>query len=215
MVADGYGRYTPTLAGYDVLRVLRFDAALSQHVGDVLALLTLDTDWVQVGDPVSNVVQAAFVILDSFYGGLMIGAVMSFLGAIPEGWLALDGSTYQQVDYPELTATLDAVFRDDGAGTFTLPDVTGRFLVSDGGGYALGDIGGEAAHVLTVGELPPHSHSYTEPQPPTLIGDNGPGIPSVQLLTPGVPTGTTGSGEAHENRPPFLAVRYAIFSGRG
>lgn len=198
-----------------MMRVVQFDGSLSQHVGDALAQLTLERSWVEVGDTVSDVVQAAFLLLESFYGGVMIGAIMSFLGAVPEGWLPLDGSTYAQEDYPELTATLDAVYRDDGAGEFTLPDVSARFLLSDGGGYSLGDSGGEAAHVLTVAEIPAHTHDYVMPNPAIDLGNVGPPIPAVQTITPGTPTSATGGGEAHENMPPFVVVRYAIFTGRG
>lgn len=36
--------------------------------------------------------------------------------------------------------------------------LTDKFLVGAGNDYALGDVGGEAEHTLTVAELPQHSH---------------------------------------------------------
>ncbi|MCX4384268.1 MAG: hypothetical protein OSJ39_00545 [Clostridia bacterium] len=39
-------------------------------------------------------------------------------------------------------------------------DYTGRVLVGSGAGYALGATGGEATHILTVAEMPRHTHSF-------------------------------------------------------
>ena len=40
----------------------------------------------------------------------------------------------------------------------TWEQVTGRFLMAAGGGYTSGTTGGEASHLLTLNELPPHRH---------------------------------------------------------
>ena len=145
----------------------------------------------------------------------MVGAVSYFLGNLPSGWLALDGSTYDQADYPELTTKLDSQYRNDGNGTFTLPDMGGLFVTGAGSSYSLGDLGGASDVTLTVGELPIHSHTYT---PPVANVDlEAPGVPDVLAAGVGVPTqtGSTGDGDAHENLPPFVALNYGIFCGRG
>ena len=72
--------------------------------------------------------------------------------------------------------------------------------------YALGAIGGEEKHTLTLKEIPPHSHTYhwekDSPHECGLEGCHGhhEGMDSQ--------TSTEGGGKPHENRPPFIALMY-------
>lgn len=214
MVADGIGRHTPTLSGRKITRALSIDDALISHVSDAIAQLTIENNWVEVDDPISDITEECFDALDSWYFGLMlVGQVSSFLGAVPSAWLELDGSTHNKVDFPELWAALDAQYRD--ATTFTLPDFSDLFLASAGSGtYSLGDTGGEDDHTLTTAEMPAHTHTYV---PPVFDVDlEAPGVPDILAARLGAPTatGSTGGGTAHENRPPFHAVIMGIFAGR-
>jgi hypothetical protein len=75
------------------------------------------------------------------------GDIKAWSGAVADiatknpGWVLADGS--------ERTI--------DGA-TFTVPDLRGLFLVGAGSSYEVGATGGEAAHTLTVDEMPSHAH---------------------------------------------------------
>lgn len=152
--------------------------------------------------------------------------------AIPEGALECDGATYLRTDYPTLYAAMDAAFVVD-ADHFAVPDLRGRTIIGSGSGtgltaYSPGDTGGEEAHTLTTAEIPSHSHGVTDP---THSHAEGTTAPTVEDIGPGVPTpgvvgvvGTTGAaatgisiqntggGGAHENRQPFVALRYAIWT---
>lgn len=214
MVADGIGRHTPTLSGRKITRALSIDDALVSHVSDAIAQLTFDTNWVDVGDSIDDVVSECFEALDSWYlGQMFIGQISSFLGALPSSWLALDGASHNKVDYPELWEALDSQYRD--ATTFTLPDLSDLFLANAGTGtYVLGDTGGEDDHTLTTAEMPVHTHTYL---PPIVDLDlEGLGVPDILAarLGPPIATGAAGGGASHENRPPFHAVIMGIFSGR-
>lgn len=142
-----------------------------------------------------------------------IGTVLpTAAAAIPDYALACDGATYMRVDYPELYAALDTAFIVD-ADHFRVPDLAGRVVIGDGTGggpfsYAVGDTGGEATHTLTIAEMPSHSHSYTSP---LLSGTATPPPLDVALPNP-IPssTGSTGGDGAHENRQPYLALRWYI-----
>lgn len=83
----------------------------------------------------------------------------------------------------------------------------GRFLLGADSTYAAGSTGGEAAHTLTVDEMPRHNHEignlnawgnatpYMTVQAQDKKGFGG----NVQTMF-------AGGGKAHNNMPPFLAV---------
>lgn len=85
--------------------------------------------------------------------------------------------------------------------------IGGRFLLGADSTYAAGSTGGEAAHTLTVDEMPKHNHGLdnyntsgnTTPfltvQHQDKIGYGG----NVQTMY-------AGGGKAHNNLPPYLAV---------
>lgn len=97
-----------------------------------------------------------------------------------------------------------------------------RFLVGVGSKYAIGQIGGEETHTLTVAEIPSHTHSVNtnkiEPsvfntKPSSATGNliEGEGVVLTAYWaysgtqTPREGSQTGGSG-AHNNLPPYLAV---------
>lgn len=57
--------------------------------------------------------------------------------------------------------------------SFTTPNFVDRFIVQATGLYAVGDVGGEAEHVLTIPELPAHTHGVTDPGHTHDITDPG------------------------------------------
>lgn len=85
------------------------------------------------------------------------------------------------------------------------------FLLAAGDSYAAGSVGGEAAHTLTVDEMPSHAHNYkrhafdrydTDPE----TGEDVYGANNKTLGAHIGVTESTGSGQAHNNMPPYLAV---------
>lgn len=85
------------------------------------------------------------------------------------------------------------------------------FLLAAGDGYVADSTGGEAEHILTIEEMPTHTHTYkrhtfdrndTDPE----IGENVYGA-NIKILD--AREGTTspvGGGQAHNNMPPYLVV---------
>lgn len=128
-------------------------------------------------------------------------------------WLSCDGSSLLRADYPDLFAVIGTIFGAVDSTHFSLPSMPGRVPIGAGAGsglsaYALGDIGGEETHELTVAELASHSHSDT---PVLLIGTQVP--PPFDGYGPSIfpsSTGNTGSDTPHNNLQPFLALHYYI-----
>lgn len=157
----------------------------------------------------------------------MLGAVWPYASATPPAHtLACDGAIYNRVDYPFLYDALDPAFILD-ADTFQVPDLHNRFpfgadLVG-GGDFPVGSTGGEIDHTLTESEMPSHTHTdvghvhgYIFPSPTAINGGVEAPAPAA-LPTTGAPTSSgnanltnTGGDGAHNNMPPFLALRWCI-----
>jgi len=160
-----------------------------------------------------------------------IGEVRMFCtGYTPVGWLDANGQTLDIDDYPALYALIGTTFGGDGVTEFMLPDLRSRAPIHIGQGaglteYALGDDGGAENVTLEASEIPAHTHpaeahakadtatqttptdhyhaeplraSYHTEEDTTMADD------SVQVLA------NTGGGDPHENRPPYLALRFCI-----
>jgi len=175
---------------------------------DHLAKLTQESQWAQsetgmtveqATDEIESAIDAAV-----FRGCTMIGQVLWVAVAVPDWCVICDGAAYERVDYPDLYAVLQAAYIVD-ADNFTVPDLIDRFAM---GAVASGAVGGEAEHILTVAEMPAHTHA--EQDPGLVIVQTGTG--AAPLSDPGLPsqTGSTGDGEAHNNIPPYETLTPVI-----
>ena len=93
----------------------------------------------------------------------------------------------------------------------TWEQIQGRFLLGMSSSYPAGSKGGEATHTLTANEMPNHTHQYIDYW--TVAAASGTGRRAVKFnnnnYSPesgGLSTGSSGSGQAHNNMPPYLAV---------
>ncbi|MBS4773071.1 MAG: tail fiber protein, partial [Proteobacteria bacterium] len=151
----------------------------------------------------------------------MIGEIKLWAGkTIPKGWHICDGSSLSKTTYKALYDVIGMAFGGFG-NNFSLPNFKGRVPVGIGYAtsstytYSMGSKGGEEKHVLTISEMPSHNHGYT--------GVNGTGYPdgSGDSTGAGAPHSyprqsqlkNMGNSSAHENRMPYLAVYYIIYTG--
>ena len=208
---DGIARYTPTLSGDIVLKILSLDRTMSPHLADAITQLTIDSNWFVDGDPVADIVAAANVTVNDYYENMLIGSVFPWLITPPDGWLLLDGTTYTSADYPELSALLPTHLISGS--NFILPDVSGAFpfgVVDEDDGS---QVAGSNTLNLTVAQLPAHTHTYI---PPVLTVEAE--TPSTPIPTAGIGTttntGSAGSGDDIDKRPLRFGLIYAVYAGR-
>lgn len=130
------------------------------------------------------------------------------------GWLKCEGQAVSRTTYAALFAEIGATHgAGDGSTTFNIPDGQGRGLIGVGSGSglttrAMGAKGGAETHVLSLGEMPAHTHSGG-------MANGGGSYQGGGALSDHVSanTGSAGSGTAHNNMPPFLAANLFIFAG--
>ena len=124
----------------------------------------------------------------------------------PTGWLLCDGSAVSRTTYADLFAIIGTTFGvGNGSTTFGLPDLRDKFVVGAGTSYNNNDTGGEATHVLTIDEMPAHTHhlGFT-PSATTLAQAAGAGVGDQ------VVSGSTGGGLPHNNLPPYIGLTFII-----
>lgn len=154
--------------------------------------------------------------------GLIYPHALGSLVGMP--FLPCNGATYARSDYPILYSKLDAVYIID-ADSFRVPDMRDRMPIGEGLDFSIDDSGGAVDHVLTESELAPHihtspPHNHSEGNALPALADLGTGVP-VPSATPSlsatgfasVSIDSAGGGQAHNNMPPYLVVRWAIIAG--
>ncbi len=135
----------------------------------------------------------------SGYGVTPVGGIIMWSGSpadIPDGWALCDGRT------------------SNGR---TTPNLSGKFIVgyssSDSDYNPVGKTGGEKKHTLTVAEMPSHTHnmkfkSYD-------LAASWKDQRNFYTVSKGTEDQTktsesAGSGQSHENRPPYYALCFIM-----
>ena len=158
----------------------------------------------------------------------------------PTGYLICNGTAISRTTYAALFAIIGTTYgAGDGSSTFNLPNLQEKFIVgsSSNTGYNLADTGGAAEVTLSVNQIPSHTHNDgslgtstagnhnhtytafgggTSGTVPALRFDGGGGVDFNTSSHNGHNhdvtgnTGSTGGGQAHENRPPYMALLTCI-----
>jgi microcystin-dependent protein len=145
--------------------------------------------------------------------------MMSF-GFPPKGWALCDGQLLPINQNQALFSLLGTTYGGDGRVNFGLPNLDGRTPIHMSNGHTLGERGGEQGHILSISELPIHTHlaqgSPTDGD--QVIATNNYLGPVNQLY--GAPSNTTamvsaeisavGGSQSHLNMQPFLTINFSI-----
>lgn len=97
-------------------------------------------------------------------GNIPIGSGALFFGlSAPTNWYLCQGQSLPTaVPNDKLFAVIGYTYGGSGA-NFNLPDLSNVFAKGAAVGGAIGSEGGEATHVLTVPEMPSHTHTLINP----------------------------------------------------
>jgi microcystin-dependent protein len=193
-----------------------------QAFSGALFVLGANSTWVTegnaTGDETAQWFKQAFLGLREM--DYRIGMVFPTIAeAIPDDTLICNGGTYNRDDYPLLWEVLPAGSKTPT--TFTLPDLSDRFIRGANSPLNVGNTGGADSVTLTTDEMPshthlqqPHSHSYTQTTAlPTAAGIE----PTLADVTTQIPSITgvatainefSGGGLPHENLPPYYDLIY-------
>lgn len=146
--------------------------------------------------------------------------LMSF-GFPPKGWALCNGQLLPINQNQALFSLLGTTFGGDGRVNFALPDLRSRVPIHVGSGHTLGERGGEEAHILSIAELPTHTHlvqasskvtgGQATPSGAYLGGANNAyrSAPGGATMRPDTITNTGGS-QPHLNLQPFLTISFCI-----
>jgi microcystin-dependent protein len=144
----------------------------------------------------------------SVYSFPPVGSIIMYgAAAAPSGWLVCNGDPVP-VQYTALIAIIGAY----------LPNFQSRIPLGFGQGPGLssyssmGGTGGVETVTLTTDQIPPHTHTLS-PSPLIWYNPAGSGRGSDgNFFSTNGPTATdsTGGGQAHENRQPYLVVNFII-----
>jgi microcystin-dependent protein len=145
-------------------------------------------------------------------------------GFPPRGWALCNGQLLPINQNQALFSILGTTYGGDGRVNFALPNLQSRVPVhATSGATRLGEAGGEAAHTLSVAEMPIHSHlkaSVNQATSGTPAGHvlaakprRGSNLytspPANQQINDG-PAAIAGGNQAHLNLQPFLVLNFII-----
>jgi microcystin-dependent protein len=156
----------------------------------------------------------------------------------PKGWALCNGQLLPINQNQALFSLLGTTYGGDGRVNFGLPNLQGRVPMHVGDGHVLGELGGEQAHTLNIGELATHNHTMMAKAQDSQTGATGrnPGPTGVKSLAEGhaskvgggttpvniygtggasttlnaATIGPTGGSQAHQNMQPFLILNFCI-----
>ena len=142
----------------------------------------------------------------------------------PRGWALCNGQLLPINQNQALFALLGTQYGGNGQTNFALPNLQARAPMHFSGVHGIGQAGGEESHTLTASEMPTHVHALrasgkvaasSSPNGGVLAAVARGGTPAYAAPGSLVPlnaaaVASSGGGQPHENRPPFLALNFII-----
>jgi len=146
--------------------------------------------------------------------------IMSFNFA-PKGWAMCNGQLLPINQNQALFSLLGTTFGGDGAVNFALPDLRSRVPIHVGSGHTNGERGGQAAHTISIAELPTHTHFFSvqgasgnaTTGASNFLANGGSDLytaaANLVAMNPAA-VANVGGSQAHLNMQPFLTLTFCI-----
>ena len=140
---------------------------------------------------------------------------------VPESWIKCNGQLFRPRDFPALFSVIGNTYGGDGVNTFAVPNLQGRVPMHRGGSIVLGQSGGEQKHLLTLQEIPSHTHqavaSAANPDVNTPSGSfwasntgKAPYSRIIDSKMSDAALSSVGADLPHENMAPYLVFNICI-----
>lgn len=139
----------------------------------------------------------------------------------PKGWALCNGQLLPINQNQALFSLLGTTYGGNGTTNFALPDIRGRVAMHFSDRFNLGQRGGEAAHTLSIAEMPSHNHLVTAT---TAVADQV--YPAGNLFAAGASASVyhnssdavmndgvvsmAGASQPHENMAPYTVLNMSI-----
>ena len=141
---------------------------------------------------------------------------------IPTWLLPCDGQIVSAYDYPDLHNVIGETYHILESSNFYIPDLRNRVPVGAGGEYYVGQVGGAKEVILTVNQLPSHTHNTPVSNPSMTANSviapagamtgSGFGVLTAQTGTRWqvAQMSSAGDGQPHNNMQPYHAIGFYI-----
>ncbi|MEC0244590.1 tail fiber protein [Paenibacillus chitinolyticus] len=151
-----------------------------------------------------------------------VGEIRLFAnGYAPRGWAFCEGQTLPINTNQVLYSLIGTVYGGDGVNNFKLPDLRGRVPIHVSPATPLGQPAGEAAHTLTINEMPAHTHqvgasgnagsTFSPASNAWAVETALYEAPSTAVVSMNAGAlSAAGQSQPHNNMQPYLAVNFAI-----
>lgn len=155
-----------------------------------------------------------------------VGEIMLIsCGFPPKGWAFCQGQLLPINQNQALFSLLGTTYGGNGQTSFALPDLRDRVPIHFGQGpglspRSLGERAGEAAHTVTLTELPSHNHGVrvssglaTSVTPNAMFPARNPAAYTQYAAAPDLlmtATGDVGGSQAHDNLQPCYSLHFCI-----
>lgn len=207
------GQGTPALGAFTGLAAQSLNVANQATLGSAVLSGPIGAGGTNYGTAGQALLSNGPAAAPSWGTPIPSGVIVMWSGSIasiPAGWALCNGSN----------------------GT---PDLRDRFIVGAGQSYPVGNTGGAASVTLSAFQIPPHNHSFSGTTSVNglhahaggaanvgIFSQTGDASQNVQPIVSNTSvegahshtfsgiTDATGSGAAHENRPPYLALAYIM-----
>lgn len=138
----------------------------------------------------------------------------------PKAWAMANGQFLPINQNQALFSLFGTSYGGDGRTTFALPNLQGKVAVHHGAGFTQGQSGGEVAHTLSIGEMPPHLHGLSASSNPGNANlptgnrlasiSNVYGPPQNLVAMNPQSVATVGGSQAHNNMQPYTVLNFVV-----